>query len=187
MEDLDIHVPGIVSGDADAFGAWMSHAEPVLRDNLRSFAAKVDTEAVLQETLLRLWQVAPRFRADGRPNGLLRLGFRISKNLAISENRRIHTSPVEPAQIAETLEAPPSGTPDPILRRVIELCRSKLPKKPALALAARLGSGGGEPDETLAERLGMTKNTFLQNFGRARKFLMQCLKREGVDLEAELA
>ena len=56
-----------------------------------SFAAVVDVEAVLQESLLRVWQVAPRFDADGGPNGLLRLAIRIARNLAVSELRRTRT------------------------------------------------------------------------------------------------
>jgi hypothetical protein len=32
----------------------------------------------------------------------------------------------------------------------------------------------------------MRLNTFLQNVTRARKFLAECLKTSGVDLEAEL-
>ncbi len=78
------------------------------------------------------------------------------------------------------------GEPDPFLRRVIEECRKLLPVKPGEALSARLVGGGVEPDETLAERLGMRLNTFLQNFGRARKLLAECLAKRKVDLDAEL-
>jgi RNA polymerase sigma-70 factor (ECF subfamily) len=39
----------------------------------------------------------------------------------------------------------------------------------------------------VAATLGMKKNTFLQNFGRARKLLVECLRKRGVDLEVELA
>ena len=69
MTDLDRHLPGILAGDSSAFATWMAGAEPRLRASLRSFAVQVDTEAVLQETLLRVWQVAPRFVPDGRPDG----------------------------------------------------------------------------------------------------------------------
>jgi RNA polymerase sigma factor (sigma-70 family) len=182
VSDLDVHLAAIALGDADAFGRWMAGAEPVLRAGLRRFAAHVDAEAVLQETLLRVWQVAPRFAPDGRPNGLVRIGHRIAHNLAISEIRkRRETAP----EAAEPAVAP--STPDPMLREVIVKCREKLPAKPKEALAARLSSEGGEPDLVLAERLGMTKNTFLQNFTRARALLSECLKKHGVDLEAELA
>lgn len=95
MADLDTHLSAIVAGDADAFGRWVAGAEPRVRGSLASFAAVVDTEAVVQETLLRIWQVAPRFRPDGRPDGLVRLAVRIARNLAVSEVRRARVAPAE--------------------------------------------------------------------------------------------
>lgn len=186
--DLDEHLGGIQSGDAAAFGRWMSRAEPSLRGGLKSFARVVDTEAVLQEALLRVWQVAPGFVPDGRPNGLLRLAARIARNLAVSELRRarVHPAEIEALERSLAAEGEVPAAPDPHLRRRIQECRDQLPAKPAQALAARLEQVG-LPDLTLAEALGMTKNTFLQNFTRARKFLMECLKKAGVDLEGELA
>jgi DNA-directed RNA polymerase specialized sigma24 family protein len=190
MHDLDEHVSRIRDGDADAFGRWLAGAEGTLRLSLRSFASQVDTEAALQEALLRVWQVAPRFEPDGRPNGLLRLGIRIARNVAISERRRLHGTRADEGAADAELDAMAllerAGVPDPLLRRVIADCRSELPDKPALALDARLASGGAEADDVLAERLSMRKNTFLQNFTRARKLLADCLRRHGVDLDAEL-
>jgi DNA-directed RNA polymerase specialized sigma24 family protein len=186
--DLDVHLGQIAAGDPDAFARWVAGAEPTLRESLRSFAALVDTEAVLQEVLLRLWQVAPRVEPDGKPNSLFRLGIRIARNLAVSERRRLHGEPLEdeegqPGQADLELR----GTPDPMLRARIRECHDKLPAKPQEALAARLASGGGEADEVLAARLSMRVNTFLQNFTRARRLLAECLKASGVDLGAELA
>jgi RNA polymerase sigma-70 factor (ECF subfamily) len=183
MIDLDVHLPAIQSGDPDAFGRWVAAAEPTLRETLRSFAAVLDAEAVLQEALLRVWQVAPRTVPDGKPNSLFRLGVRIARNLAVSELRRFRTVALD-----ETTEEPsPELRPDPILRARIEECRSKLPGKPAQALTARLMTGGGESDEALAAQLQMRLNTFLQNFTRARKLLAECLEAHGIDLDAELA
>lgn len=191
MADLDQHLPAIVAGDAEAFGRFVAGAEPLVRDSLRGFAAAVDVEAVLQEALLRLWQVAPRFSPDGKPNGLLRLALRIARNHALSEARRLRAVPVDEDAVERALESLERREvregPDPLLRRIIQLCREKLPGKPAQALAARLSSAGGEPDPVLAERLGMRLNTFLQNFTRARKLLAECLARNGVDLEVELS
>lgn len=174
----------IASGDVDAFARWLAGAEPALRAGLRRFAAQVDVEAVLQESLLRVWQVAPRFVSDGKPEGLLRLGHRIARNLAISEMRK---SGREAAGVEGEEPAVDPSAPDPKLREVIARCKDKLPDKPAQALAARLESAGADPDLVLAERLGMKKNTFLQNFTRARALMAECLRKNGVDLEAELA
>lgn len=190
MLDLDLHLIAIAAGDADAFGRWLAGAEPRLRESLRPYATRLDVEAVLQETLLRVWQVAPRHRPDGRPNSLLRLGIRVGRNLCIDELRRARAAPMDDEGLEQALaeeNITPRAAPDPLLRKAIEECRDKLPDKPAEALVARLSSGGAEPDETLAERLGMRLNTFLQNFTRARKLLAECLGRRNIDLEAELA
>lgn len=186
--DLDVHLSAIVRGDKPAFACWLAGAEPPVRDSLRSFARVIDVEAVLQEALLRVWQVAPRFEPDGRPNGLLRLGVRIARNLAVSELRRTRTAPADHADLEAALAegAEPAALPDPILRQAIEACRDKLPAKPRQALDARLASAGGHDDGDLAASLGMKVNTFLQNFTRARQLLAECLKRQGIVLSEEL-
>jgi RNA polymerase sigma-70 factor (ECF subfamily) len=189
--DFDHHLPAIVGGDARAFGAWLARAEPRVRDSLRSFAQVVDVEAVVQETLLRVWQIAPRFVPDGHANGLLRIAIRIGRNLAISEVRRTRTTPTDggdlEAALAAAAETPTSsGAPDPMLRRAIGECRDKLPDRPRQALDARLASAGGQADDELAAGVGMRLNTFLQNVTRARQLLADCLTRRGVTLAWEL-
>ena len=153
-------------------------AEPAIRRSLSSFAAAVDTEAVLQEALLRVWQVAPRITPDGRPNALLRLGVRIARNLAIDQTRRARVRAVEPEELEVGVEP---SMPDPMLRRAIAECREQLAGPPAKALSARLE--GRASDRALAARLGMKLNTFLKNVGRARKSLASCLRRRGIALE----
>lgn len=188
--DLDVHLAAIAGGDSQAFADWMSRAEDPLRRALRPFAGQVDVESVLQEGLLRVWQIAPRVETDGKGNSLLRLAHRICRNLALSECRRRRAAPIGPLLLAagrseqEQFEPRP---PDPLLRRMIGLCRDKLPAKPAAALTARLRAAGKERDAILAEGLGWKTNTFLQNFGRARRLLAECLQKHGVDLQAELA
>jgi RNA polymerase sigma-70 factor (ECF subfamily) len=188
MPDLDQDLAAIQGGDPEAFGRWVAAAETTVRLCLRTFATQVDTEAVVQETLLRVWQVAPRFVPDGRANGLLRLAVRIARNLAVTETR--HRGPGLPdhgrADDSETLLAAPIVV-DPLLRKAIEDCGAELPDKPAQVLAARLAAGGREPDEALAAGLSMRLNTFLQNFTRARRLLADCLRRRGVDLDLERA
>lgn len=187
--DLDAHLPEILARDSHAFGRWMAGAEGPIRGSLRSFAAVLDVEAVLQEALLRVWQVAPRFVPDGRANGLLRLGVRIARNLAISEVRRTRARPTEDADLEHALAdeaAEPEGeAPDPILRKVIAGCYERLPDKPKQVLRARLDAR--TDDASLAEAAGMRLNTFHQNFGRARKLLAECLRKHGVRVDEELA
>jgi RNA polymerase sigma-70 factor (ECF subfamily) len=187
MPDLDLHLPSIAAGDAGAFGRWLAGAEPTLRESLRRFAAQVDVEAVLQEALLRIWQVAPRVKPDGRPEALLRLALRVARNLAVDEVRRAgFRAALAEEDLARLLDALAAGetpeAPDPLLRRLIARCRDALGKQPRAALDARLRAGGGEADADLAAALGMRQNTFLQNVGRARKALAECLRRGGVAL-----
>jgi RNA polymerase sigma factor (sigma-70 family) len=189
--DLDAHLPAILTGDTRAFGRWMAGAEGTIRDSLRSFASVLDVESVLQEALLRVWQVAPRFVADGRPNGLLRLGIRIARNLAVSELRRTKSRPVPEEDLeralaqAEQVEAA-DRTPDPLLREVLARCHDRLPEKPRQVIDIRLSSEGSVRDDELASLVGMRVNTFLQNFTRARRMLADCLKKHGILVEAGL-
>jgi RNA polymerase sigma-70 factor (ECF subfamily) len=183
----------IGAGDATAFGRWLAGAEDRLRGSLRSFAERVDVEAVMQEALVRIWQVAPRVKPDGRPEPLLRLAIRIARNLAVSELRRRRAEPMEVEALerlaaeTDTFAPGPDRWRDPFLRQAIEACRERLPAKPAAALTARLANEGAEPDARVAERLGMRVNTFLQNVTRARRFLADCLRKRGVDLARELS
>ena len=187
--NLDEHLAGIVARDEEAFARWMAGAEHVIRARLRSFAAQIDVEAVLQETLMKAWEVAPRVEQDGKPNSLLRLSFRIARNAAISEVRRLRVRPVVTGEFEDQLDAASDGempaTPDPLLRRVIEMCRDKLPPKPRKVFDLRLSSRGGDSDKTLAAQIDMAANTFLQNFTRARKLLAQCLAQNGVELQGD--
>jgi DNA-directed RNA polymerase specialized sigma24 family protein len=192
MVDLDVLLADIRSGDPSAFARWMAGAEPTMRDSLRSFAAVVDVEAVLQEALLRTWQIAPRVELDGKTNSLLRVGIRIARNLAVSERRRARSAPSDDDAIDRARAGDPDGTtlpvvPDPHLRQAISKCANALPAQPARALHARIESAGRQDDDTLAAEVGMRKNTFLQNFTRARKLVADCLKRHGIDISLELA
>lgn len=180
--DLDEAAPAIATGDREAFAWWLARAEPALRRSLAGFASQVDVEAVLQEALLRLWQVAGRFESDGEPNGLLRLARRIAANLAIDAVRRAGGERGRPIEPGDEPAIPPIE-PDPLLRNAVERCREELPERPRAALDARLQAAGGSPDRTLAEGLGMRVNTFLQNVTRARQLLLACLERRGISLE----
>lgn len=181
--DLDVHVPAIIAGDSAAFGRWIAGAERPIRESLRSFATRVDVEAIVQEALLRVWQVAPRVELDGKPNALLRMALRVTKNLAIDEVRKARTIHVEDEEMESSLSfATAIAAPDPMLRKVILGCRDQLPQKQRDVLTARISSQGAQPDVTLAEQLGMRLNTFLQNFTRARKLLEECLRAHGVEI-----
>jgi len=172
-------------GDRSAFSSWVRRCEQPLRKSLRPFARAVDTEAIVQETLLRMWRLAPRLALEGE-NASLRYASRLARNLALSEVRRQRrVSTVEQAE----LERLPAGAVDPDppaddrLRRTVRDCMEKLPPRPREVLRLRLS---GRPDRDLARSLAMKLNTFLQNVVRARRLLADCLERSGIRLEEYL-
>lgn len=186
--DSDRELAAIAAGDGDAFARWLAHCEPPLRRCLRRFATAVDTEAVLQEALLRVWQVAPRCVPDGKPHGLLRLASRITRNLAIDEARRhrmLSTTLPDGDELEVAIE--PANVPDATVRAAFTACRDKLPARPRAAIDARLATDGSQDDHLLAAQLSMRTNTFLQNVTRARRLLAECLRRAGIDLDLEMA
>jgi len=184
MIDLDTFLPAIVARDTEAFAGWLAGAERPLRLSLRRFAPAVDTEAVLQECLLRVWVVAERCQPDGRPNSLLRFAGRIARNLALDEVRRRRGAAATGHDGADPDPADPTPPPDPLLRRRVEECLGKLPRAPRRAIGMRLEAAGGEDDAHLAARLGMLPNTFLQNVTRARRLVAQCLEKAGIEVTA---
>ena len=185
MNDLDRYLPGIVAGDATAFARWVAGAESRVRLSLARFADRVDTEVVVQETLLRIWQVAPRVEVDGRGDSLLRLSIRMARNIAIDQVRARHQLAATDA-IEDDIPIVEAGVePDPLLRRALAECREALPPRPREAFDLRLSARGCRSDDELAATIAMKTNTFLQNFGRARKLLADCLKQKGIDLLLE--
>ena len=187
MDDSDSHLRGIVARDVQAFARWMAATELSLRRSLRSFAGSVDVEAVVQETLLRTWEVAPRHRPDGRPDSLLRLALTIARRLAIDIARRERRQvPYDESVEAElSQDAMPEPMPDPLLARVLRACLQELAGRPARAMRVRLGASG-ERDDELAAMAGMAVNTFRQNVSRARQAIGRCLAGKGVRVEEHL-
>jgi DNA-directed RNA polymerase specialized sigma24 family protein len=171
-------------GDREAFAAWMGLVEIPLRLSLQRYARAVDTEVVVQETLVRMWLFAldPNRELEG-DHASLKFAHRVARNVALEEMRRYRWDNLVEL---ETLDGLPEGQvgpnlPDPALARTIEDCLDRLPAQPRNALTARLRDGS-QPDRELAARLRMKGNTFLQNIVRARRLLRSCLEGRGVHI-----
>src|SRR4051812_10502915 len=113
MDTEPLLLPSIIAGDAEAFGQWVAGVEASLRRTLRPFAAMVDTEAVLQEALLRVWQVSPKFVPDGKPNALLRFAVTTARNAAVSELRRSAPTRAQLDALEQELAAQEELSPAP--------------------------------------------------------------------------
>lgn len=185
--DSDVYLARIAAGDDTAFAAWLGAVEPEVRASLRGFARVVDTEAVLQEAFLRVWQAAPRVVPDGRPSSLMRFAVTTARNTAISELRKRKVTVSDEATLeSAAAELPAGGGRDDVLREALRRCLDLLPAKPREVVLARLEGSGSSTDASLAARLGMRTNTFLQNVTRAKRALVACLEGQGVRVSARL-
>jgi DNA-directed RNA polymerase specialized sigma24 family protein len=176
-------------GDRGAFAQWMGMIEIPLRRSLHRFARAVDVEAVVQETLLRMWLVAmdPQRALEGS-YASLKYAFAVGRIVALEEMRRYRQDRFVELEVLDGL---PEGRidpdpPDPALARKIRECMERLPRRPHEALCARVHNGHLS-DRQLAATLRMKANTFFQNIVRARRLLRECLARRGVRLEGILS
>jgi DNA-directed RNA polymerase specialized sigma24 family protein len=184
---LDLLFQGAAAGDERAFEAWLVQVEFSIRRSLFSFARAVDVESVVQETFLRMWEYArdPGKELHGR-NASLRFALGMARNLARNEARRFEREALLPTGELPDIPVEPDPSPDPALARLIRLCLDRLPGRPRHALEARIEEGHRQDDRTLAGRLGMTLNTFLQNVVRGRRQLAACLEENGAPLDEVL-
>lgn len=168
-------------GDREAFGDWVGRVEHPIRRRLGPYARAVDTESVMQETLLRMWLYAqePSAPLTGE-NASLRFALGMARNVARNMARWHGREVLLPPEDLPEHDPEPEPAPDPFLRRAIRECFEKLARKPRQALSARMSEGHRRDDRELALALGMTANTFLQNIVRARRQLGECLGARGI-------
>ena len=181
--DIDTLFARVRMGDKLAFSRWMGRVERPIRMSLARFARAVDVEAIVQETLLRMWVLATRsLRELEGENASLRFAIGLARNLARSEARRMGRMQFLPPEDLPDVPLDPPPAPDPGLAAAIRDCVGKLTAKLRAVLESRVARGALEPDRELAAALGMKLNTFLQNVVRARQQMRTCLEGKGVPL-----
>lgn len=184
MTELDALWAEACDGRQDVFADWMGRVERPIRRSLAPFSHVVDAEGVVQETLLRMWMFATdRGRTLEGQHASLRFALGMARNIARNEARKRGREIVLPPEALLDEAAKPEAPPDPLLRQAIHRCLERIAKRPLAALMARLEQGHLLPDARLAERTGMSANTFLQNIVRARKQLAGCLERAGISIQ----
>ena len=182
MTEIDELWAKACMGDQAAFGDWAGRVERPLRRRLWRFARAIDVETVMQETLLRMWAFArDAERVLEGENASLRFAHGIAWNLARNMARKHGKLKFFPPEeldpsVPDEQADPPS---DVFLMQHIRDCVAALSDKLRTVLSMRL-ERAHEHDSVLAEKLAMTKNTFLQNIVRARKAIDECLQRKGV-------
>ena len=188
MTTIDAAFAKARAGSHEAFADWMGGVELPIRLALRRFAQAVDVEAVVQETLLRMWLLSQDKERDlTGENASLRFAIGVARNIARSEARRWGREQLLPPEDLPEASVDPEPLSDPGLRRAIAECLARVAAKPLRALRARMDLGGLTSDRDIAQGLRMTLNTFLQNIVRARKQVAACLERKGISLEEALS
>lgn len=182
---IDTAFDAVRRGDHDGFARWVSLVEPSLLRSLRSFAKHVDVEATMQESLLRMWVLAPRLELSGA-NASLRYVHTMARNLALRESERQGRFDVTAPADLEIEGVGDGPATDPVLRKRIIECLQALSARPREALLLRLNDRAARSDRDLAEGLGIRLNTFLQNVVRARRALKRCLESHGISLQKVL-
>jgi RNA polymerase sigma factor (sigma-70 family) len=188
LTEVDSAFAEACRGNPAAFACWIGLVEVPLRLSMRRFLQAVDIEAVLQETLLRMWIYAQErgHELEGE-SASLKYAIGMARNLARAEARRTRREASIPTEDLPEIPIPPEAHSDPELRRAILECLAKVAARPLRALRARIDFGGYRSDREIASGIGMTLNTFLQNIVRARKQIASCLERRGVSLREVLA
>lgn len=183
MSEIDELWARVWRGDREAFGDWMGRVERPIRRSLSRFARNVEPEVVVQETLMRMWVLAQK--SDRELNGAdasLRFAIRMARNIALNELRR-RGREVPLPEDDDFEQTPPEPPSDPALARAIRDCLDRLAGQPLKAMRARIELGHQMADKVLAQMLGMTTNTLLQNIVRARRQIAGCLEGKGIPRE----
>jgi DNA-directed RNA polymerase specialized sigma24 family protein len=175
----------IVGRDEEAFKRWLERTHIGLRVSLRSFAAVVDVEVVVQETAILVWERASTILPDGRPAFLMRWATTVARNKALNAVTRTQRDARvrEHADRSEQVDRSPA---DPLLRARIRECRGRLPGALRRVIDAVLADRGLRSPRESAAAHRMSYDAFRQNLARGRRALADCLREHGIEIREYL-
>lgn len=167
-------------GDASAFDDLITRHQSALRAHLRRYVSQTDTEDLLQELWLRVWQRAGQWQG-GKPLAWM---LTIATNLALNHLRRRQVLPttLEEEELLELSPTPsdallPGPEEEVIWRdevRRVSSALEMLPEEKQQAL--RLIRIEGMSLREAADRLGVPIGTVKSRLHHARKLLMEHLE-----------
>ena len=176
-------------GDRDAFRTLVERWGPRVGAFLqRTLASRRDAEDLTQETFLRVYRAAPRYRAEGHFPAWL---FRIAGNLARQELRRrrlvslLLGEPAErPEEVFDSMPAPQSFHPESPLRadairRAVAAAMSRLPVRQRLAVLLRYYEE--MPTTEIARALGTSPHAAESLLARGTRALRTLLRDQPLD------
>ena len=163
-QHLDQLLAGMAAGSSDALAefyhctirAAYAYALSLLRD-------PYDAQDVLQDTYLRAWNMADKYRPGGKPVGWL---LTILRNLAYMKLRSgKRTAPMAPEDLDAFFAAQPAVSSEDRLLLKAALLRLKDEERQVVLLHA----GAGLLHREIAEITGMPLGTVLAKYRRALK------------------
>ncbi|MGE5072051.1 MAG: RNA polymerase sigma factor [Anaerolineae bacterium] len=167
--------------DESAFAALVEmHAAPLFRIVHRMLADDMETEAIVQETFWRFWQVLPRYRSD---QPLLPYLATIASNLARDRHRRdrrIDDIPVDDLLESVPLESDISveqWVEDESTMHTLSRLVQELPFNYRAVIALRYEADMSY--EQIAASLSLPVNTVRTHLRRAKQLLRRRLEEAG--------
>lgn len=165
------------SRDMQAFAALFRFYAP----RLKSFLVKqgfsdIESEDLIQETMLNLWRKADSF--DATKAGVSTWIFTIARNCGIDRRRRMaRVSPVPVEEEAEEADPDPSAEQQLIVRENEAAVRDALARLPAeQAAVIRMSFFGDNPQAEIASTLGIPLGTVKSRVRLALQRLRQMME-----------
>lgn len=165
-------------GDAAAARALAGALGPRLfRQAYRVLGSRAEAEDVAQDTLLRLWRMAPRWDADGSAS-VAGWCHAVARNLCIDRMRR--SGGARATASLDEIEAPADPAPGAEAQmqsaarmRALEAALRALPARQRQAVVLRHIEGMGNPD--IAEALGVSVEAAESLIARGKRALASAL------------
>lgn len=163
------------AGDAAAARTLVeTHSPQALALALRMLGSQAEAEEVAQEAMLRLWKIAPKWRAgEARISTWL---YRVTANLCTDRLRRVRPGPIpEGYDAADDRPAPVAHIMAASREAALEMALQSLPDRQRLAIVLRHLEERANPE--IAQIMGLTVEAVESLQARGRRKLAQIMAR----------
>jgi RNA polymerase sigma-70 factor (ECF subfamily) len=177
--DDDLLLQGIANAEEHAFRRLMErHTRPLLALATRVIGNGADAEDVVQETFLKVWAMAPRWRADSTAR-FSTWAYRVVLNASLDVRRRRRFGPLEEAEHQADTQA--DGLDRAVARQrevMVQESMAELPHRQRAALSLHYFGEISAPEA--AQILGLTGSAMEALLVRGKRRLKMELTRRGV-------
>ena len=168
-EDLEEQLLRIAAGDTEALAAFYNATRSAVYGLALSYLKNGhDTEDVVQDTYLRVWDSAPLYRPQGTPKAWL---LKIARNLALMQIRQRDKTRELPEDLPLTVDGPAVTVED---RQVLEAAFQVLGDQERQIVMLHVTAGLKHRE--LAQLLELPLSTVLSKYRRALLKLKQRLE-----------